>query len=103
MGVFSRMNALATMATVAFALAAPSSASAWEWPNLAFWNEDSAIPVGPAGDDAPVTFGTGWYLRGDLSMAGDTQIPIGNVILPKSSSFPNNSALGLGFGYKYKD
>jgi opacity protein-like surface antigen len=103
MGVFSRMNALATMATVAFALAAPSSASAWEWPNLAFWNDDPTIPQSAIGDDQPVTFGTGWYLRGDVGLAGDTQIPIGNVVLPKTSSFPNNYTLGLGFGYKYND
>ena len=103
MGVFSRMNALATAATVVFALAAPSTAGAWEWPNLAFWNDNQGDAPPTVNDDAPVTFASGWYLRGDMAVSGDTQIPIGNVVLPKSSSFPNNYALGLGFGYKFSD
>ncbi|MDE2361735.1 MAG: porin family protein [Hyphomicrobiales bacterium] len=100
------MNAIVAAATVAIAFAAPSAASAWEWPNLRFWDDgepDALAPPSATADETPVTLGTGWYLRGDLGIAGDTQIPVGNVILPKTSSFPNNYALGLGFGYKYNN
>lgn len=102
MGVLSRVNAIAAAATVACAIAAPSAALAFDWPWAGWFADDAAMePSAIAVDDTPVTFGTGWYLRGDLSVAGETQIPVGNVLLPTTKNFPNNYALGLGFGYKY--
>ncbi|MFO1117768.1 MAG: outer membrane beta-barrel protein [Beijerinckiaceae bacterium] len=102
MGVLSRVNAIAAAATVAGVIAAPSAALAWDWPWAGWFADDAAMePSAIAVDDTPVTFGTGWYLRGDMSISGETQIPIGNVILPTTKTFPNNYALGLGFGYKY--
>lgn len=71
-----------------------------------------AAPIGaappPAGldqpaEEGPVTFATGWYLRGDLGVAKDAQISIGSVILPRGGSFPNNWSFGLGAGYKFSD
>ncbi len=104
MGVFSRISTMATAATVALAVAAPSTANAWEWPWAGWFTDEMAVDQ-PAGavDDTPVTFGTGWYLRGDLSVAGETQIPVGVVMLPASNKFPNNRSLGLGVGYKYNN
>ena len=104
MGVLSRVNAIASAATLALALAAPSAANAWEWPSFGLWSDDSQVDAPASGvDEAPVTFGTGWYLRGDMAVSGETQIPIGSVLLPSSNSFPNNYALGVGFGYKYNN
>ncbi len=57
----------------------------------------------PPADDMPVTFATGWYLRGDLGMSNDVRIPIGGASLPHSGGFPNNWGLGVGAGYKFND
>ena len=52
-------------------------------------------------DDQRVLFGTGWYIRGDLGIAKDIKLQVGNLTTPKTSNLANSWALGLGAGYKY--
>lgn len=63
------------------------------------------MPFAPALEpppvEQPVLFGTGWYIRGDLGAARDTQLLIDGLATPRSRSFPNAWTLGLGAGYKY--
>ena len=54
-------------------------------------------------EETPVTFATNWYLRGDLGIAKDVQIGLGNVTLPRGNAFPNTWSFGLGAGYKFND
>ena len=64
------------------------------------------LPQAPsleAVDEERVTFGTGWYLRGDIAGAKDTKVSIGGAMLPTSSDFLNSWSAGLGFGYKYNE
>ena len=100
MGVLTRGNGMATVAALAVALAAPA-AQAWEWP---FFGSSDTPDVAPAPiDDRPVTFATGWYLRGDVAVAQDTPLQFGTSTLPQSTGFPNSWSIGLGFGYKFND
>jgi opacity protein-like surface antigen len=93
MGVLSRWIGIATLAT-ATALMAASPVVAADMP--------MAPPPEPY-DDGPVTFGTGWYLRGDIAMSKDTSLSIGNLTLPKNQSFPNAWSFGFGAGYKFNE
>lgn len=46
-------------------------------------------------------WGSNWYLRGDLGIAGISPTSLNGVIL--SNSFPNNWTIGLGGGYKFNN
>ena len=54
-------------------------------------------------DEERVTFGTGWYLRGDIAAASDTRTAIGNVALQRTNESFNAYSIGVGAGYKYND
>src|SRR4051812_4339191 len=64
------------------------------------------LPPAPSLDpveEERVTFGTGWYLRGDVGIANETKLSVGAITLPSSKDFANSWSAGLGFGYKYND
>lgn len=64
------------------------------------------LPPSPSFDSVEeerVTFGTGWYLRGDAAISNDTKLAIGNVALPSSKDFFNSWSVGIGAGYKYNE
>jgi opacity protein-like surface antigen len=93
---------MATAATVALAVAAPSTANAWEWPWAGWFTDEMAVDQPPGSvDDTPVTFGTGWYLRGDGAISQDVQMNFAGALVPKNTGFPNSWSLGVGAGYKY--
>ena len=90
---FRRDRRTTMAAALGFALLAPALGRAADMPAPAF------EPV----EEERVTFGTGWYLRGDIAAANDVKIPIGNVSLPSNNNFFNSWSAGLGFGYKYNE
>jgi opacity protein-like surface antigen len=57
----------------------------------------------PVAEDQPVLFGTGWYLRGNLTASQDAVLPIDGLNTPQKRGFPNMWAMGLGFGYRFND
>jgi opacity protein-like surface antigen len=66
---------------------------------------DFRAPYMPSqNDDVPVELGSGWYIRGDLSVARENQ-PILTPDLGSltSNRVRNNLALGGGFGYQLND
>lgn len=91
---FSRRATL-PVAALAFATLLPAVARAADY-----------LPPPPsleAVDEERVTFGTGWYLRGDLTASQDVKLSIGGATVPRNSDFFNSWGAGLGFGYKYND
>lgn len=105
MSFLARGLGIASVAALA-ALSGLSSARAAD-PNVAsmFGGPPPITPGSgftPA-EEQPVTFATNWYLRGDIGVAKDVQIGIGNVTLPRGNSFPNTWSFGLGAGYKFND
>lgn len=60
-------------------------------------------PVLDTVDEERVTFGSGWYLRGDIGGAQDVKLTIGPVTLPRSNDFFNAWSAGIGFGYKFNE
>ena len=54
-------------------------------------------------DEGPVSFGTGWYLRGDLGVSQDLQVGVGGITLPTKPGYPNGWSVSLGGGYKFND
>lgn len=75
---------------------APSAARAADMPFAASYGGYSG-----AIEEERVTFGSGWYLRGDAAVANDVKVNIGNVSLPSSGAFFNSWSVGVGAGYKY--
>lgn len=64
------------------------------------------MPIAPLLDDPAeerVTFGTGWYLRGDVAAANDVRLSVGNVSLPTGRGVFNSWSVGVGAGYKYNE
>ena len=91
---FSR-RLMAPVAALAFAAVLPAAARAADY-----------LPPPPsleAVEEERVTFGTGWYLRGDLAASQDVKLSVGGTTLPRNSDFFNSWGAGLGFGYKYND
>jgi len=56
------------------------------------------LPPQPV-NDAPVEFGSGWYLRGDLGVSHVNNLNIDPALL--SNALANNWTIGLGGGYQY--
>ncbi len=85
---------MAPVAALAFAAVLPTVARAAD-----------LLPPPPSleMDEERVTFGTGWYLRGDIGASQDVKLSIGGTTLPRNSDFFNSWNAGLGFGYKYND
>ena len=81
-------------AALAFASLAPTLARAADMP---------AAPSFDPVEEERVTFGTGWYLRGDIGAANDIKLSVGSIPLPSTNSFINSWSAGLGFGYKYNE
>lgn len=93
----SRIRALVDGAAIlAFgvALFAPAVSRAADMP--------FAPPVGVL-EEERVTFGTGWYLRGDVGITRDAQLPIGGLTLPTNKNFFNSWSVGVGGGYKFNE
>jgi len=93
MGLLSRWIGIATLAATTALTAVPPVLAA---------DMPMAPPLEPY-DDGPVSWGTGWYLRGDLAMSKDNSLSIGYLTLPKSQNFPNAWSFGFGAGYKFNE
>jgi opacity protein-like surface antigen len=52
-------------------------------------------------NDAPVEWGAGWYLRGDIGAARSSLTAFNGVVL--TSDMPNNWTIGIGGGYQYNN
>lgn len=76
---------------------APTAARAADMPFAPY-----APPVAVL-DEERVTFGTGWYLRGDVAATNDVKLSVGSVTIPANNKFANSWSAGLGFGYKYNE
>jgi opacity protein-like surface antigen len=64
------------------------------------------MPLAPALDpidEERVTFGSGWYLRGDFAISNDTRLKVGGVTLPSSSGTFNSWSIGGGGGYQWNN
>ena len=94
MVTFSHGRRAAAFAVLALASLGPQIARAADMPY--------APPMDNIDEDR-VTFGTGWYLRGDVAAASDVKLSVGNVTLPTSNAAFNSWSAGLGFGYKYNE
>lgn len=103
MRVLSRGLGVAAIATtVALGLASMAQAADMDEPIFGAAPPLAGVSAPPP-EDPIVTFGTGWYLRGDLGVAEDIQIGVGNAIVPKRGGFPNAWSLTLGAGYKFNN
>lgn len=60
----------------------------------------AAEPPAPVNEEM-LEWGSNWYLRGDVGMAGVSPTGLNGVIL--SPDFPNNWTIGLGGGYKFNN
>ena len=81
-------------ASLAFAALVPGLARAADMP---------MAPPLDAVEEERVTFGTGWYLRGDIAAASEVKVAVGNVIVPTKNETFNSWSIGVGGGYKYND
>lgn len=89
--VRSNLRARAMIVTALFgALLAPATQAA-DFPAI------EAPPV----EEAPVEWGSNWYLRGDFAVTRTSPTYLNGVAL--STTMPNNWAIGLGGGYKFNN